>query len=262
MCTQDIIKEIIYEISDKVCQEKSKKRKIKKEEKKDENRIDIKSIKEIPKYPKEFLDFCEKNEVKVPKFDSKRGNALSTMVNNKNKYWIREDCRNFVSKFSIETNDSIQLFNKFEQIGLKTCQEVGKNFIIYPYELSNKHKMRKNFKFNGSNEEKNKEINRIKNTIETDYVKVENDKWQLGHKNPGSTDNSSENLVLQPPIQAKYRDSYIFIDTLTKFPTPKKLLDLLKSKSFSITEQQFLEYRKIFNQDFNSLTPNLSKDMS
>jgi hypothetical protein len=56
------------------------------------------------------------------------------------------------------------------------------------------------------------EINKIKSTIKADYIDVSNDLWQLGHKNPDSTDNSNKNLVLQPPIQGKYRDNYIFID--------------------------------------------------
>ena len=51
--------------------------------------------------------------------------------------------------------------------------------------------------------EKNNEIDKIKSTIKTDYIDVPNSLWQLGHKNPGSTDNSNENFVLQPPIQGK-----------------------------------------------------------
>ena len=57
-----------------------------------------------------------------------------------------------------------------------------------------------------------KEIEKIKSKIKSDYIESPNSQWQLGHKNPGSTDNSNVNLVLQPPIQGKYRDNYIFID--------------------------------------------------
>jgi hypothetical protein len=88
--------------------------------------------------------------------------------------------------------------------------------------------MRKKFKFDGTEEEKNKEIDKIKSTINTDYVVVPNYLWQLGHKNPGSTDNTKDNLVLQPPIQSKYRDNYIFI---TKFPMPNKLEIMIEKRN-------------------------------
>ena len=106
--------------------------------------------------------------------------------------------------------------------------------------------MRKDFKFDGSEEEKNKEIDKIKSTIKTDYVDVQNSLWQLGHKNPGSTDNSNQNLVLQPPIQAKYRDDYIFIDTLTKIPLAYKLRKMIEKKEIEITNEQAAEYKKLF----------------
>ena len=64
------------------------------------------------------------------------------------------------------------------------------------------------------NKKKNIEIDKIKSSIKSDYIDISNSLWQLGHKNPNSSDNTSNNLVLQPPIQGKYRDNYIFIDTL------------------------------------------------
>ena len=62
----------------------------------------------------------------------------------------------FVKKFNIETVDSIQLFNKHSQWGINTNSglEKGKIYIIYPYSISNKHKMRKNFKYDGNNNQK------------------------------------------------------------------------------------------------------------
>ena len=82
--------------------------------------------------------------------------------------------------------------------------------------------MRAGFVWNGTEEQKNIEIENIKAHIQGNYCDVPNKDWQLGHKNPDSGDNSSSNLVLQPPIQAKYRDNYVFLNTLTKMPTPKK----------------------------------------
>lgn len=89
------------------------------------------------------------------------------MLYNPYKYWDRDACDEFVKKFNIDTADSIQLFNKHSQWGISTNSgiEKGKLYIIYPYSLSNKHKMRKNFKYNGNENDKNIEIEKIKSTI-------------------------------------------------------------------------------------------------
>jgi hypothetical protein len=74
------------------------------------------------------------------------------MLTYKGNYWDRKTCDQFVEKFKIETKDSIQLFNKHNQCGIQTNSgiERGKLYIVHPYTLSNKHKMRKNFKFDGN----------------------------------------------------------------------------------------------------------------
>lgn len=222
-------------------------------------RIDISKIISIPDtYSEEFKEFCKNNDLKPPKISTGNGKALSSMLSNNYCYWDRDACDEFVKKFNIKTKDSIQLFNKHNQWGIKTnsgtCK--GKLFIVYPYELSNKHKMRKNFKFNGTEEEKNIEIEKIKSTIKTDYIDIPNSLWQLGHKNPGSVDNSTNNLVLQPPIQGKYRDDYIFIDTLTKFPVAKKLENMLENKEIEFNEEQIKQYKELFDKLDNKLCMN------
>ena len=213
--------------------------------------IDVDKIDELPsEFPEEFTEFCRINDLKPPNITTGNGKALSVMITYKGNYWDRKTCDQFVEKFKIETKDSIQLFNKHNQWGIQTNSgiERGKLYIVYPYTLSNKHKMRKNFKFDGTDEEKNLEINKIKSTIKADYIDVGNDLWQLGHKNPASTDNSNENLVLQPPIQGKYRDNYIFIDTLTKFPTPNKLETMIRKNEVEFTPEQILYYKQIFDK--------------
>lgn len=95
---------------------------------------------------------------------------------------------------------------------------------------------------------KNIEIDKIKLSIKNDYIDISNSLWQLGHKNPNSIDNSSNNLILQPPIQGKYRDNYIFIDTLTKFPLPNKLELMIKNKEIEFTEEQIISYKKLFDK--------------
>lgn len=201
-------------------------------------------------YHQGLRDFAEANDIKLPNIKSGNGIALSAMSHNPNKYWEREDTEKFKKKYIPEGGDSIQYFNKHEQRGIKCLQIRGKNMLIYPYELSSKKAMRKDFKYDGSEEQKNQEIENIKSTINHDYINVPNSEWQLGHKNPESTDSSSENLVLQPPIQGKYRDNYIFIDTLTKMPTPKKLLsDIISGKSL-YTDEQIKELRDGLNALF------------
>ena len=218
--------------------------------------IDVDKIDDLPsEFPEEFTEFCRINDLKPPNITTGNGKALSVMITNKGNYWDRKTCDQFVEKFKIETKDSIQLFNKHNQCGIQTNSgiERGKLYIVYPYTLSNKHKMRKNFKFDGTNEEKYLEINKIKSTIKADYIDVGNELWQLGHKNPASTDNSNHNLVLQPPIQGKYRDNYIFIDTLTKFPVPNKLEVMIERKEIEFSVDQIIKYKEIFDKLFTSI---------
>ena len=218
--------------------------------------IDITKIDELPNdYPVEFTDFCKTNNLILPDRESKIGTALSLMLKYKDYYWDRVTSREIFKKFGKNTDDSIQSFNKIEQMGIQTNsgKERGKYYIVYPYCLSNKHQMRKNFKFDGTEEQKNNEIDKIKSTIKTDYIDVLNSQWQLGHKNPGSTDNLMSNLVLQPPIQGKYRDNYIFIDTITKFPVPNKLDMMLKKKEIEFTQDQIKCYKEIFDNLFTSI---------
>jgi len=57
-------------------------------------------------------------------------------------------------------------------LGIQTNsgKERGRLYIIYPYALLNKDKMRKDFKFDGTIEEKYVEIDKIKSTIKDDYL--------------------------------------------------------------------------------------------
>lgn len=213
--------------------------------------VDVDLIDVLPtEYPKEFIEFCSKNSLQPPSITTGNGKALSVMLKYKDFYWDRDACDKFCNKFNIKTKDSIQLFNKHNQWGIQTNsgKERGRLYVVYPYLLSNKHKMRLNFTFNGDDTEKDIEIDKIKSTIKADYIDVENLLWQLGHKNPSSTDNSYNNLVLQPPIQGKYRDNYIFIDTLTKIPTPNKLDMMIKKKEIEFTLEQIIAYKEMFDR--------------
>jgi hypothetical protein len=105
-------------------------------------RITIDSITRIKKtYPAQFVAFCAQHDLHPPKPTSKNGKALSAMLHNLGRYWDRASCDDFVKKFNITTRDSIQLFNKHEQWGIRTSRERGKNYILFPFQLSMKHTM-------------------------------------------------------------------------------------------------------------------------
>ena len=218
------------------------------------NKINVELITQLPdRYPEDFLQFYNDNKdsVKLPSITSNNGICFAIMLEYNNSYWTRTECEKFCHKFNIKTDDSIQLFNKKSQLGIEGSTERGKYYITYPYQITNKYKMRKNFNWDGTPESKNLEINNIKNHINSNYINISNKQWQLGHKNPDIIDNSNNNLVLQPPIQAKYRDDYIFIDTLTKIPTPKKLKKMIDSNQSPYSNEQLKELLSILNTKFN-----------
>jgi len=208
-------------------------------------------------YPNDFNYWCKTNNIKPPSIKSAGGFALACMLYNPTYYFKRAECDKIMEKFNFITTDSIQLFNKTDQWGLYSSKLKGIYYIPVPYKLSPKKEMRTNFTFNGTKEEKNIKINLIKQNIKEDYIDVQNSDWQLGHKNPNSGDNSNNNLILQPPIQAKYKDNYIFIDTLTKIPTPEKFIkDDENNKSYYTENQQQILY-KYLNSKFKNMNLDL-----
>jgi hypothetical protein len=211
-------------------------------------KIKIDSITIIPvEYPEEFLKFCRENEIIPPKINTGIGKALSLMLNFPNNYFTRKECDEVKLKFNIKTSDSIQLFNKLEQFGIKCSEKRGRYSIKTPYEVTNKYKMRKGFKYDGTKESKNAEIDNIKFHLMGNYIEIPNEEWQLGHKNPEIEDNTNVNMVLQPPIQGKYRDNFIFIDTFTKIPTPKKLKQMIENTESPYSHKQLIEIRDFLN---------------
>lgn len=211
-------------------------------------KFDIDSITSIPlQYPQTFITFCDENELTPPKVDTGNGKALALMLNYPNNYFTRKECDAITMKFNIKTSDSIQLFNKHEQWGIKCSDVRGKYYVEYPYKITNKYKMRKNFKYDGTQESKNAEIDNIKSHLKHNYIEIPNKEWQLGHKNPDIEDNSNNNLVLQPPIQGKYRDNFIFIDTFTKIPTPKKFKQMIENNESPYSKEQLIELKVLFS---------------
>jgi hypothetical protein len=204
--------------------------------------IDIPSLPQ--KYQQSLMDFMGEHKIKPPGLDTLRGIALRAMMccQENGKWFDRASCKALFERYGKNTDDAIQPFNKLDQLGISQIKNKKKGVyrIKFPLELSPKLKMRRGFK---TDECKHKEIERIKQIIRTDYVDEPNSKWQLGHKHPLSGDNSCTNMVLQPPIQAKYRDEYIFIDTLTKIPTVQKLQQMCKQGKSPYTTQDFRDLK-------------------
>jgi hypothetical protein len=220
--------------------------------------IDIDKVEHIPvNYPSAFLNFCTLNQMRPPRFHSNAGKALRTMLAHPSYYWTRTSCDAFVKKFNLTSKDSIQMFNKHAQWGLCTNSGTDREryYVVYPYRTSTKYNIRKNFTYNGTADERNKKIEQIKSTIKTDYIDVPNEKWQLGHKNPDMDHLDGKNMVLQPPIQCKYRDDYIWIDTLTKMPMPNKLQRMVSKGEIPLTLEQISSYRQVFDELFKELQP-------
>ena len=211
--------------------------------------IDIKTDlpSELPThYDEATRHFINKYNLTAPAPTTGNGKAFIAMSLAPQKYFDRDTATKFCEHFDIKTNDSIQLFNKHAQWGPQMSQQRGKYFIMFPLTLSPKVQMRAGFKWDGTEEQKYEAIENIKADIKADYVDIPAEQWQLGHKNPEG-DNTSNNLVLQPPIQAKYRDNYIFIDTLTKIPTPETLTRLIQEGKNPYTQEQMTRLRTLLN---------------
>ena len=202
---------------------------------------------------KEFDDFNEKHDIKYSKkkIDQRKVYFFMFCAAKENKYINgREDCNVILIKLGIYSKsiDSIQRFNKIEQKGYKRKNVgFGKYQLIYPLEyVPQKLKMRDSVK---SPENKDEIINSMKYNIKKNYLDVSNDKWQIGHANP-ELPYSEGNIMIQPPLQARYRDRYIWIknkfDIMLGIPSPKELNKLLKKKEIIFTNEQIKLYFEIF----------------
>lgn len=192
-------------------------------------------------YDKDFVKFCEKYNIKLPRIASMKGQIIALLTNkeNRNKYVNRKILDKILSDLGKYSKDSIQLINKTDQWGLvyETDNTKKKRDVHYkipfPFKYTNIHvEKRKNFTGHFKDKDaRNKAIDAEKNHIRKYYLDVPNDKWELGHKDANKNDNSESNLILQPPIQGKYKDKYIFFDVLTRMPSGKELVKDIKRKN-------------------------------
>jgi hypothetical protein len=193
------------------------------------NTIDVSGYtKQINDYSKEIKEFYLNNNLKLPKINSLKGQAIAllTSKDNLNKYITREILDEFLTKIGLYSKDCIQLLNKTEQNGLKSiCEERTYYQIPYPFIYIDTHIKKRNIPKGVFDEQKKKDsYDVVMDYITKYYINEPYEKWQVGHKNPDITD-STNNLIMQPTIQGKYRDNYIFMDNgLGMIPVPSHFM--------------------------------------
>jgi len=194
-------------------------------------------------YPVELFEFC-KGKIKLPKLVSLRGQAIALMAQPENRgqrFLTREDTAVFFTQIGIQTDDSIQPFNK--DFGLKKIEAKGKYCLEYPFNLNTTHiQKRTGAKISGDRDEK---IEQVKSWWRANLVDVPNADWQIGHLDPTIPVATETNLAFQPPLQARYRDRFKW-DPLfhTMWPTAK--CELIPNFDHYYTEEeQRLIYEKL-----------------
>lgn len=196
------------------------------------SRIQIENYtQKFTEYPPDFVEFCEQRSIHLPKIDSDRGQSLALMAQPENRGQRYLDGRQDTDKFFAQIGsatphlDSIQAFNKISQIGIKPAKiSKGKYALPFPFEADMTHvAKRKHATISG---DRDTQINAIKEYWRTSLVDVPNDQWQVGHLNPEIGDASEANLAYQPPIQARYRDKYIWDSYFQlMYPTSRELIE-------------------------------------
>lgn len=167
-------------------------------------------------YDDDLMEWSQKHDVKLPKLSSVRGQiiALVTDLKHKDKVFTRVSLESFANKFELKSNDIIQHVNKTDQWGLQHKTEERKYYSIpRPFVYCSCHvKKRSKFTSLVDEKEKSQHVERVKDYLRKYYMDIDPSQWDIGHKDPHITDNSAKNMVIQPPLQRAYRDSYKFDD--------------------------------------------------
>lgn len=198
-------------------------------------------------YSDDFIFFCEKNKIKLPKINSIKGQVVSLMtsVDNRNKFIDRNLLDEFIKFIGMDSMDIIQSINKTNQWGLMS-KTIEKKFytIPYPFIYIDIHLKKRNIQELSGRDDK---INYIKKYLTYNYIDIPNDKWEIGHMDPNDPNVSDEKLVYQPPIQGKFRDRFKYDSMgLIKLPTPQELnknMDKYYSKEEQIKILDILKKR-------------------
>jgi hypothetical protein len=203
--------------------------------------IDIKPYcKKFDTYPEDLAKFCELNHVKLPGIDSQMGQAYALMGQPEirgQKHLGRVEATTFFQQIGMETNDSIQKFNK--AVGLKRVKGRGIYCLEYPYVLDMTDlDKRKGASISG---DRNICIDTIKRWWKENLLDVPNEQWQVGHLDPTIGDASEKNLAYQPPIQGKFRDRFKWDSLFQRmWPTAEKELIPKMDEYYTEKEQKLI----------------------
>lgn len=201
-------------------------------------------------YPDELVIYFTNKNIKLPGIDSLRGQALALMSQpnfvNGQIFIDRKIAENFFKNIGLETADAIQPFNKPNNMKLVKSKK-GLYSLIYPFDMDffqieKRTKVHRNVLENGTKTEQVKNVkNYWKKKVKIKMDEIETllsigeyklysfisdkltevrwimkyilepheNEWQIGHLDAG-LGNSPNNLRFQPPIQAQFRDKYIF----------------------------------------------------
>jgi hypothetical protein len=203
----------------------------------------IRNTKAFEDYSIDFKKFSAENKIKLPKISTARGQVWCLFTSNKNLFCTREDLDNFLRRIEKVSKDSIQLINKTDQKGLvhKTIKHNKQYYytVPWPFIYNSLHVTKRIF---GKLDSRDEKIEYVKQYVKQNYLDAPNDQWQVGHRNPYKHNIAEEeDLVYQPPIQARYRDRYIFDKTgLIRIPTIDTLIKDDHLKDYPIEELQKL----------------------
>lgn len=190
-------------------------------------------------FPVELHDFMHLHKIPLPHINSLRGQALALMSQPEVRGQLhvgRKEAVQFFQTIEMSTQDAIQPFNK--AFGIKRLSLVkGLYCLDYPFVNDRVH-LDKRFHLQIDPANRQACIEEIKNWWRVHLLDVPNEEWHIGHLDPTVADTSTDNIVYQPPIQARYRDRFKWDAQFFKmWPTGKELVGNL-DKYYTQDEQR------------------------
>jgi hypothetical protein len=161
----------------------------------------------------QFITWANNNNIGLPSLSSAKGQIIALITDQQfiNKLFTREMLGKFLNKFDINSNDVIQIVNKTDQWGLLHKTYKRKYYYIpRPFTLISIHlNKRKGFSKLIDEDTKKENIKNTKDFLKKYYIDIPDKDWDIGHIDPNGS-SSSNNIVMQPPIQRAYRNRFKF----------------------------------------------------
>lgn len=196
----------------------------------------------FPAFPPLLQEFATLHQIPLPNINTLRGQALALMSQPDvcgQQYICREDATVFFEKLGMKSQDVIQPFNK--AFGIKRMKlSKGQYCLEFPFINDRVHlDKRVNVQIDIVNRDRT--INEIKSWWRNNVMDVPNEEWHIGHLDP--TVAQENNVVFQPPIQARYRDRFKWDAKFFKmWPTGKELIQHFDTYYTEDEKKEILEY--------------------